>query len=188
VKKRYLEKALSELGWWFLRHGRRHDVWTDGDQQEVGHGDSETSTKTGRALRFSGRVFRDGSYWLAEVQVFEAMTQGRTRREALSMIEDWFSSMVKQREFVATAHVKSENEFEISATDLGGMISLLLRRQRQRSGLSLAEVAQRLGAKSRNAYARYERGDSLPTIEKLDQLLQAVSADRELLVGQSRGR
>ena len=68
------------------------------------------------------------------------------------------------------------------------MISLLLQRQRQRSGLSLAEAAERLGAKSRNAYARYERGESLPTIEKLDQLLHAVSADQELVVDQTSGR
>jgi len=136
-------------------------------------------------MRFSGRVFKDGPIWLAEVPVFEAMTQGPTRREALEMIEDWFASMVNQPGFVATAHERNGDEFEISASDLGEMISLLLRRQRQRSGLSLAEVAQRLGAKSRNAYARYERGDSLPTIEKLDELLRAVSEGRDFLVGES---
>ena len=136
-------------------------------------------------MRFSGRVFRDGSFWLAEVPVFEAMTQGRTRKEALAMIEDWFVSMVDQPEFSVVAHPKDKHEFQISTSDLRSMISLLLQRQRQRSGLSLAEVAQRLGAKSRNAYARYERGESVPTIEKLDELLQAVSTDRELLVGQT---
>jgi len=139
-------------------------------------------------MRFSGRVFKEGFLWLAEVPVFEAMTQGRTRQEALEMIEDWFTSMVDQPGFSVVAHPKSKEEFEISASDLGSMISLLLQRQRQRSGLSLAEVARRLGAKSRNAYARYERGESLPTIEKLDQLLHAVSEDRDLVVGQSGER
>jgi predicted RNase H-like HicB family nuclease/DNA-binding XRE family transcriptional regulator len=139
-------------------------------------------------MRFSGRVYKDGSFWLAEVPVFEAMTQGRTRREALEMIEDWFATMVNRPGFSAEAHLKGRDEFEVSASDLRSMISLLLQRQRQRSGLSLAEAAQRLGARSRNAYARYERGESLPTIEKLDQLLHAVSGDRDLVVGQSGGR
>ena len=139
-------------------------------------------------MRFSGRVFEDGSIWLAEVPVFEAMTQGRTRQEALEMIQDWFESMVGLPGFSAKTRLTGKDSFEISASDLGPMISLLLQRQRQRSGLSLAEVARRLGARSRNAYARYERGESLPTIEKLDQLLQAVSEDRDLVVGQSERR
>jgi transcriptional regulator with XRE-family HTH domain len=62
------------------------------------------------------------------------------------------------------------------------MISLLLRRQRQQSGLSLAAVAQRLGARSRNAYARYEQGLTAPTVEKLDELLRAIAPDRDIVV------
>ena len=139
-------------------------------------------------MRFAGEISRDGSFWLAEVPVFEAMTQGCTQGEALEMIEDWFSAMVNQSGFSVTIYLRGNDAFKIQASDLGSMISLLLQRQRQRSGLSLAEVAERLGAKSRNAYARYERGDSLPTIEKLDELLRAVSADRDLLVGQGGGR
>ncbi|MCY4364276.1 MAG: type II toxin-antitoxin system HicA family toxin [Gammaproteobacteria bacterium] len=35
MKRRELEKALSKLGWYFLRHGGNHDVWTDGEGQEA---------------------------------------------------------------------------------------------------------------------------------------------------------
>jgi mRNA interferase HicA len=35
VKRRDLEKRLSECGWRFLRSGRRHDVWTDGEREEA---------------------------------------------------------------------------------------------------------------------------------------------------------
>ena len=65
------------------------------------------------------------------------------------------------------------------------MISLLLRRQRERSGLSLVEAAARLGAKSRNAYARYERGTSVPTVEKVNELLHAVSPGQDIVLHQS---
>ena len=35
VKRIELERRLSELGWYFLRHGGNHDVWTDGDREET---------------------------------------------------------------------------------------------------------------------------------------------------------
>jgi len=139
-------------------------------------------------MRFSGRVYKHKSHWLAEVPLFEAMTQGRSRREALEMIADWFVSMVNDPGFAVEAVLTGEGEFEVTSNDLKSMTSLLLQRQRQESGLSLADAAERLGAKSRNAYARYERGDSVPTIEKLDQLLRAVSPDRDVVLHQSGRR
>ena len=103
------------------------------------------------------------------------------------MIEDWFATMVDRPDFSVTVDLIGRGQFEVSSEDLRSMISLLLRRQRNSSGLSLAEAAERLGVKSRNAYARYERGESLPTIEKLDQLLDAAAPGRDLVVTQSRG-
>ncbi len=35
MKKRDLEKALRQLGWRFLRHGKKHDVWADGEREEA---------------------------------------------------------------------------------------------------------------------------------------------------------
>jgi DNA-binding XRE family transcriptional regulator len=125
---------------------------------------------------------------LAEVPLFEAMTQGLSRREALEMIEDWFVSMVNRPGFAVEAMPTGQDEFEVTSNDLKSMISLLLQRLRQESGLSLADAAERLGARSRNAYARYERGDSVPTIEKLDQLLKAISPDRDVVLHQSAQR
>ena len=135
-------------------------------------------------MRFQGKVYRDAGVWLAEVPVFEAITEGRTRAEALEMVEDWFETMVDDPSFSIDVHLGKAGEFEISARDLPKMIGLLLQRRRQKSGLSLADAAERLGAKSRNAYARYERGESLPSIEKLDHLLKAVG-DRDFVVKES---
>ncbi len=135
-------------------------------------------------MKFQGKVYRYAGVWLAEVPVFDAMTQGRTKSDALRMIKDWFETMVNADGFNVEVHPGSGGEFEVSAQDLRKMIGLLLQRRRQQSGLSLGEVAERLGAKSRNAYARYERGDSLPTMEKLDALLKAVS-DRDVVVKES---
>lgn len=35
MKKRELENALRQLGWKFLRHGRRHDGWAYRDREEA---------------------------------------------------------------------------------------------------------------------------------------------------------
>jgi hypothetical protein len=136
-------------------------------------------------MRFQGKVRRDGKFWLAEVPVFDAMTQGRTRKEALDMIADWFVTMTDRKGFAVEIHPVARDTFEASSSDARTMVSLLLQRQRQKSGLSLAQAAQRLGAKSRNAYARYERGVSVPTVEKLDELLRAVAPGRDIVLQQS---
>jgi DNA-binding transcriptional regulator YiaG len=137
-------------------------------------------------MRFQGTLLRNGRYWLAEVAVFDALTQGRTRTDALDMIGDWFETMLGSTSGSVRAIAVTRTEFELVAADAVGMISLLLRRQRQKSGLSLADAAARLGASSRNAYARYEQGRTVPTVAKLDELLKAVAPDRDLLVGQSK--
>lgn len=33
IKRRDLEKKLSDVGWYFLRHGGKHDTWTNGEIQ-----------------------------------------------------------------------------------------------------------------------------------------------------------
>ena len=49
-------------------------------------------------------------------------------------------------------------------------------------GGNISEDASRLGVASRNAYARYERGDAVPTVEKLDELLKATKPGGELVL------
>ena len=132
-------------------------------------------------MRFPGRLRRDGKHWLAEVPVLGAMTQGRTRADALAMIVDWFVTMVEGQRFAVEVVNVRASSFEV-AGDTRRMISLLLRRQRQQSGLSLSAVAERLGARSRNAYARYEQGLSVPTVEKLAELLTAIAPGRDIVV------
>lgn len=136
-------------------------------------------------MRFHGRVYKDGKFWLAEIPILNAMTQGHTRKEALTMAKDLLETLTNRPGFTVQVHPGKQEEFEVSSSDTRSMISLLLRRQREHSGLSLAEAAERLGAKSRNAYARYEHGTSIPTIEKLTELLQAVSPGQDFVLQES---
>ncbi len=133
-------------------------------------------------MRFEGTVARDGRFWLAEIPLLDAMTQGRTRSDALAMIADWFETMVDRPDFRAQVHPRNKNEFELSGNDVAAMTALLLRRRREASGISLREAASRLGASSRNTYARYERGEVVPTIDKLDALLKATSPGEDFVI------
>ncbi len=136
-------------------------------------------------MRFEGTVVRDGRFWLAEIPLLDAMTQGRTRTEALTMIADWLETMVNRPDFKAEVHPRGKSEFEISGNDISAMTALLLRRRRESSGASLRDVAARLGVSSRNAYARYERGEVVPTVDKLDALLKATSPDSDFVIRES---
>ena len=126
-------------------------------------------------MRFRGRVFRSGKSWAIEIPMLDITTQGRTKNEAYEMIADAVESLVNRKGFKVRVFRSRGGEFEVSGSDQGAMSALLLRRARQRAGLSLEEVAARLGSKSPNSYARYEQGRSVPSIEKLAQLYSAVA-------------
>ena len=136
-------------------------------------------------MRFEGRLTRDGRWWLAEIPLLEAMTQGHTRAEALEMIGDWLETMIDRKAFRAEVFSTGKDTFEVSGSDAAAMTALLLRRRREASGSSLRDVASRLGAASRNAYARYERGDAVPTLDKLDELLKATSPEGDFVIRES---
>lgn len=136
-------------------------------------------------MRFSGKVYKDGKFWLAEIPILDAMTQGHTQKEAFEMVADMLETMVNKEGFKIQIFKGSHGEFEVGSIDSQAMISLLLIRKRQLSGLSLSQVAERLGVSSRNAYARYEQGHSDPTIEKLNRLLNAVCPNTEIVINES---
>ena len=132
-------------------------------------------------MRFPGRLVKGRKYWVVEIPAFDAMTQGRSRRDALVMAEDLIETMADVKGFRATAVATGPNTFEIEANKVNVLLALLLRRQRERHGLTLAEAARRLGQTSKNAYARYEQGRARPTVEKLEQLLKAIAPDQTIV-------
>ncbi len=132
-------------------------------------------------MRFEGRVKRSGRLWLVEIPAFDAATQGRSKREAFAMAEDLIETMSDTQGFQVTTFPLGGESFEIEANRVGTLIALLLRRQRERHGLTLSEVAERLGQRSRNAYARYEQGKAMPSVEKLEQLLKAIAPDQRIV-------
>ncbi len=136
-------------------------------------------------MRFKGRIWRDGRFWLAEVPFLDVLTQGRTKKEAYEMIRDAIEALVDQEEFAAQVIPGKGESFEVFSQDVRSLIALMLKRQRQASGLSLSEVAEKLQQNSKTAYARYEQGKSLPTVEKLVDLLTTVAPGKDIVFGLS---
>ena len=136
-------------------------------------------------MRFAGRVFKVDRYWAIEVPILGVVTQGRTKKEAFEMVADAVESLVNKSGFRLRVCACRSEYFEIDSDDQATLIAFLLKRQRAKNGVTLAEVAARLGAKSHNAYARYEQGLSVPTVEKFTELLAAVSPDRDFVLTES---
>lgn len=137
-------------------------------------------------MRFSGRVFKVKNFWAIEVPMLGVTTQGRTKRDAFDMVKDAVESLVGREGFSVSVHPGKKEYFEIGSNDLATFGAFMLKRMRQKYGLSLQEVAERMGSKSPNSYARYEQGKTVPTIEMLGKLLSAVAAGEDFIISGNR--
>ena len=73
------------------------------------------------------------------------------------------------------ASLRGNDVIGITAKDTKILLSLSLIKQREKSNSTVRDVSKRLGSKSPNAYAQYERGRLSVTLEKYEQLLLAVN-------------
>jgi hypothetical protein len=104
------------------------------------------------------------------------------------MLADAFETLIDRPACTVTVtdDGRADGEVAIEASEPAALAAFILQRLRQSSGKSLAEVAQAMGRASKNAYARYEQGRAVPTIEMFDDLLRAVSNDTTLIIGSRR--
>ena len=102
------------------------------------------------------------------------------------MIADAIETLVNKAHFKIRVFPGKGEYFEIGASDESALTAFLLRRERTKSGLTLAEVARKLGSKSLNTYARYEQGRAVPTVPKLSELLSAVASSKDFVLTRSQ--
>lgn len=99
----------------------------------------------------------------------------------MELMYDTFPGKIDKK-FGLHLYTYEKELFGLEATDTRLLLALSLRRQREKSGFSIREVASRLGSSSPTAYARYENGSIAPSFQKLDLLLQAVNPNRRGLL------
>lgn len=135
-----------------------------------------------------GRVAKEvGPWWSAECEIVGAFTQGRSRKDACAMLADCIETKVNRAGFKVTvtelaADGNGGYSVFIDAEPLTLLTAEVLKYQREKHRLSLADVAKKLGASSRNAYASYEKGRTEPSISKFRQLLAVVAPDMAMIV------
>src|ERR1700722_10592025 len=137
-------------------------------------------------MEFEGKVWKDGKFWLIEVPALNVMTQGTTKKEALEMAQDnvfgliecYFESEISKN-FAVTVNEYKEGIIGITATDTKLLLALSLRRQREKSGSTVREASERLGSKSPNAYAQYEKGRTNISLDQYERLLNAANPKQQ---------
>lgn len=138
-------------------------------------------------MEMEGKIWKDGKLWLVEVPALDAMTQGKTRKEALAMVEDLVFEMAKSyfedeidKDFSITVIDYKKSIVGITSSNNRLLLALSLRRQREKSGSTVREASERLGSKSPNAYAQYERGKTSISVDKYEELLIAANPSERL--------
>ncbi len=128
-------------------------------------------------MRLEGRIWKSptSKYWLIEVTDLDLVTQGKSQLDATRMLKDAILSLVDQPDFQVEVTPRKGGVCTVRSSDDARMIGLMLRRLRAREGLSVRDVALRLGSKSPNAYAQYETGRVAPGIDTLTRLLTALN-------------
>lgn len=133
-------------------------------------------------MELEGKIWKSKNHWLVEVPSLNIFTQGETRKEALEMIVDaiieylsyyFESSMDKGLDIFVNEYKKGV--IGIASTNDKLLLALSLRRQREKSGSTVREASERMGASSPNAYAQYERGRTRISLDQYEKLLRAAN-------------
>lgn len=142
-----------------------------------------------------GRIFKDpepgAPLWSVEAETIGGATQGRTRKEAIAMLIDLVEGKIefelKRPGVKVRATVFDEDRSScrvlIESDEPALLGALVLRYQRQMRGMTVQQVAEKLGAAHHNAYASYEQGKREPSIGKFAELLAAVAPEMAVTVG-----
>lgn len=133
-------------------------------------------------MEIEGKVWKEGKFWLVEIPSLDAMTQGKTRKNALAMTKDLVFEMMQSyftdeldKDVKISINDYKKDVIGITTGETKLLLALTLRRQREKSRSTVQQAAKRLGSKSPNAYAQYEKGETNITIEKFEHLLIAAN-------------
>ena len=134
-------------------------------------------------MKIEGKVWKDGKFWIVSIPGLDLSTQGMTRKEAFKMARSVVEDVVDKVDFKVAIDVQENGHFMISSDNVAELVALLLKRQRAKQGLSLMEVARRMGSKSPNAFGAYEQGKREPSISTLEKLVRILNPKSSLMLG-----
>jgi predicted RNase H-like HicB family nuclease len=128
-------------------------------------------------MKIAGRLIRNaqtGKFWAVDIPSLGIHTQGKSKKEAYEMAKNAIETVIDQPRFQVEIQPMDDDFFSITANDAKILVAAIIKRQRARKGLTAAQVAHNMGEKSVTGYLRYEQGKTLPSIEKLSDILIAI--------------
>lgn len=133
-------------------------------------------------MKFEGKLQKNGGFWVIEVPALDVMTQGRTKKEAYTMMADALELLVDKKGFSIRVEPGEKDRFYVSSHQTKEFFALFLKRQRVRRSLTLSQVARHLGMKSLNAYAQYEQAKSEPSLSQIQKFLRTLRPNAKLVL------
>ncbi len=127
-------------------------------------------------MRLAGKIWNDGKFWVVSIPSLDLSTQGTTRNNAYKMAKSVVEDIVGKQNFKVHVEILPGDRFTVSTQKTAELVALMLKRQRAKHGLSLMQVATRMGSKSPNAFGAYEQGKREPTLSTLERLLKVLDA------------
>jgi DNA-binding XRE family transcriptional regulator len=135
-------------------------------------------------IKFEGTLAKAGNFWSVCIPTLEVYTQGKSPKKALSMIQEALELSVNRVGFAVVIDLFNPHQFVVrtqKAEHEKYLIALMLKNQRAKFGLSLREVAQRLGL-TQNAYAQYEYARAIPSLTKVEEFINAMSQNLHVVL------
>ena len=96
-------------------------------------------------------------------------------KDAIELLIEGYFPNEDIAELEIAIHDSGKKTICITSSHNSLMVSFSLIRQRELSNSSFHDVVERLGSKSKNTYAQYERGTINITLNQYERLLEAVN-------------
>ncbi len=142
-------------------------------------------------MYFKGKIHKkkEGEkYHSISIPELGIFTQGKNPKNCIDMVKDSLAMVLNIKASEIDFVIKSESSFDITAKPLSVLISHFLKFQRSESGLSLSDIQQRLGYSSKNSYAQYEKGVREPSLNKLNEFINAMKEGQRVVINIDRVR
>lgn len=134
-------------------------------------------------VKFEGVLSHEGKWWAVGVPALDVWTQGKNRADAYVMIKEAVELSMDRPVEVEVLPMEG-CRFVLRAKDSRNdryLMAMMLKNHRAKSGLSLAQVADRLNV-TRGTYAQYEQARSLPSVAKVEAYISAMSISEHVVL------